>query len=156
MTAHSLANRFKQNAMAWLANLFGILLITLTILYAGGSYSMANFNAIRSSSANTILVLRVLTEITSILLTLNLNFALENIKWRLVTRTKGLKLPDFLCLVPGTSLLGLSQLLFSKGSTWASWRFWSLGRLVFLALLPILNVIIFSKYLIQHLTPSTI
>lgn len=146
MAITSLSERFKQHSMAWLSNLLGIVLVILTTMYASGSYSMAVFRRVRTSSANTILVLRVLTELTSILLSINLALTLENIKWRLVTRIKGQKLPDFLSLVPGTSVIGLSQLALSEGSAWSSWRFWSLGRLALLALLPILNVIIFSKW----------
>jgi hypothetical protein len=146
MAITSYSERFKQHGIAWLSNLLGLVLITLTTMYASGSYSMAAFRRVRTSSANTILVLRVLTEMTSILLSINLALTLENIKWRLVTRVKGQRLPDFLSLVPGTSILGLTQLALSKGSAWSSWRFWSLGRLALLVLLPILNVIIFSKW----------
>ncbi|KAL2070992.1 hypothetical protein VTL71DRAFT_14018 [Oculimacula yallundae] len=143
MAVASFSERLKLHATAWLSNLLGLALFTLTIAYACGSYSMTGFRRVRTSLSKTILVLRVLSELTSILLTITLGLTLENIKWRLVTLFKDLSLPNLLSLVPGTSVVGLIQLVLSKGPAWSSWHFWSFGRLFLLALIPILNIIIF-------------
>ena len=131
--------------MAWLSSFTSLILLVLTVLYASRSYSMSSYQSIRSSSSRTILVLRVLSELTSILMVIMLALTMESVKWRFITRKQGQQLKTFLTLVPGTSILGLLQLLFGKGSLFSSWRVSSLSRLVLIALPPILNVVLFSK-----------
>ncbi|PVH87145.1 hypothetical protein DL98DRAFT_581868 [Cadophora sp. DSE1049] len=145
MANTNFALRFRQNALAWLSSFVSLLLLVLIVMYALRSYSMSNYQSVRSSSSRTILVLRVLSELTSILMVIMLALTMENVKWRFITRKQGQQLKNFLTLVAGTSMLGLLQLLFGKGLLFSSWRFSSLLRLVLIALPPVLNVVLFSN-----------
>ena len=88
----------------------------------------------------TIFIINLLSQLTVIFLDNLLIVACDNLRWRLCTRSVGVKLLDFLALAGPTSPLGLVQLLFAGGPEntkargltdrfkQASYRHWSAQR----------------------------
>jgi hypothetical protein len=139
-------SKLKQHAGAWVSAVLSLLLLILTIAYASRCLGVSQYQSIGSSRSRTILVLRVLSELTTTLLGLTLALTIERVQWHQIVRERGQPFLSFLGLAPGTGIFGLAKLLFVKGPCMASWRWWSVSRLILLAILPILNVVIFGKY----------
>jgi hypothetical protein len=135
----------KKHATEWVSAGLSLLLLVLTIAYASRCIDASRYQSIGPSRSRTILVLRVLSELTTIMLGLTIAITMERVQWHQIVRERGQPFLSFLGLAPGTSIFGLAQLLFVKGPCMASWRFWSFSRLILLAIVPILNVVIFGK-----------
>lgn len=121
------------------------LLLALTIAYASRRFGVSQYQVLGSSRGRIILILRILSELTTTMLGLTLALTIEKIQWRLIIREKGQHFLSFLALAPGTGIFGLGQLLFAKGRYLSSWRWWSFLRLALIAVLPVLNVVIFGQ-----------
>jgi hypothetical protein len=145
-------SKLRQHAGEWVSAVLSLLLLILTIAYASRCIGVSRYQSIGSSRSRTILVLRVLSELTTTMLGLTLALTMERVQWHQILRERGQSFLSFLGLAPGTSILGLAQLLFVKGPCMASWRWWSLSRLTLIAILPILNVVIFGKSPVHNLT----
>lgn len=73
----------------------------------------------------------------------------EVVQWALISRQggkKGMSFTDYLILHAGTGVPGLFRLAFGRGVPKISSRFWSIARLVGIAMVPLLNVVIMSEY----------
>ena len=73
---------------------------------------------------------------------------LEVVQWTLISRQggkKGMSFTDYLVMHAGTGVPGLIQLAFGRGVPKMSSRFWSMARLVGIAMVPLLNVVIMSE-----------
>jgi hypothetical protein len=139
-------SKLKQHAGEWVSAVLSLLLLILTIAYASRCIGVSQYQSIGSSRSRTILVLRVLSELTTTMLGLTLALTMERMQWHQIVRERGQPFLSFLGLAPGTSMFGLAKLSFVEGPCMASWRWWSVSRLILLAILPILNVVIFIKY----------
>lgn len=93
--------RFRQYGLAWLMASLSLVLLILTVAYASRSLTLSSYRYVRSSGGHIILVLRVLSELTSILLGLTLTFTMERVQWRLIIRKNGQRCLSFLSLAPG-------------------------------------------------------
>lgn len=136
---------FKLYAGACLSAILSLLLLILTIAYASGWIGISGYRSLGSSRSRTILVLRILSELTTMALGITTALTIDRVQWRLFIREKGQPFLSFLGLSPGTGPLGLTQLSTRRGPLFASWRLWSISRLALLAVLPVLNVVNFGK-----------
>jgi hypothetical protein len=137
--------KFKHYAGAWLSVILSLFLLILTIAYASRWIGVSQYRSLGSSRSHTILILRILSELTTTALGLTLAFTIERVQWRLIIRERGQPFLSFLGLSPGTGVFGLVRLLGRRGPIMASWRWWSISRLALMAVLPVLNVVIFGK-----------
>jgi hypothetical protein len=132
----------QQIRLTWLLTLPTIALFTLTVYIAFGNTGLLQSSSVRSSIRQTILVLRVLSELTALCMASLIDGSLERLQWMLTARTKGFLLPGFLSLGSGTGKLGMLNLLhrdFRGGGRW------SLLRLILALGVPALSVITLSS-----------
>lgn len=128
--------------LTWLLALATIAVYTLTVVYALGNTKVLDFPSIRLSISFTILVLRVLSEVTSLCMVSLIDSSLERLQWMLAARDEGFALPGFLALAPGTGKLGMLNLLL-RG--FRGGRRWSLLRLVLVLGVPAIDIVILSR-----------
>ncbi|KIW75121.1 hypothetical protein Z517_11893 [Fonsecaea pedrosoi CBS 271.37] len=137
------ATKRKEIALAWIPACLTVIMLMLTALYALRP-GLWKSDFINSSPSNAIFVLRALSEVTGFLLAITVASAFELLQWLLTVREDGIPLAEFLCLQPGTGILGLIQI--TAGANFgAGTRLWGALRLLAVALLPILGVLIMSE-----------
>lgn len=133
----------------WLSAVCALALVILTSIYAGNSSLLAGHQSIGRSPSNVLLVLRVLSEMAGVMLATTIAGTVEVVQWALISRQggkKGMSFTDYLILHAGTGVPGLFRLAFGRGVPKISSRFWSIARLVGIAMVPLLNVVIMSEY----------
>lgn len=135
----------KQHTGALVCAVLSLLFLVLTVAYASRWIGVSQYRSIGSSRTYTILILRVLSELTTIALGLTVAFTIERLQWHNIVRRKGQPFLSYLSLSQGTGFLGLAKLSFGRGSLTAAWRWWGVYRLALLAVLPVLNVVIFGE-----------
>jgi hypothetical protein len=133
---------FYQIRWTWLLALATITSFILTVLYAFGNTGILNLPSIRLSISFTVLVLRVLSEVTGLFMVSLIDACLERLQWMLAARDTGFPLPGFLALGSGTGKLGMLNLLL-RG--FRGGRRWSLIRLILAFGVPVLGVVILSR-----------
>ena len=139
----SILRPISQLPLTWLGALITVVLFLLTVYYAMTATLGRGAAWLQTSQSRALLLLRVLSEATSIFLTLLIASSLERLQWMLISRKKGLNLPTLFSLEAGTGVLGLLQLLVLKGfGLWT--RSSSLMRLSFKLVVPVLAVLIMS------------
>ncbi len=126
----------------WLLALLTIALFLLTVVYALGNTEVLDIPSIRLSTSLTILVLRVLSEVTGLCMISLIDGSLERLQWMLAARETGIALPGFMALFVGTGKLGMLNLLF-RG--FRGGRRWSLLRLLLVLGVPAMGIIILSR-----------
>jgi hypothetical protein len=130
-----------------LAAVIAIGLLVTTSIYASEAGFSGGMRFVYSSSSNTIFVLSVLSGITGLLITATIEGSIERLQWLLVVRGDGLNLAKFLSLHAGTGPMGLISLVFGRGFPFlSSTRLWSFFRLISMILVPVLGILIMSKY----------
>ncbi|KAF1967526.1 hypothetical protein BU23DRAFT_559316 [Bimuria novae-zelandiae CBS 107.79] len=132
----------------WLSALCALTLLILTSIYAGNSSLLAGHRSIGRSPGNVLLVLRVLSELAGVMMATTIAGTLEVLQWTLISRQegrKGMSFTDYLVMHAGTGVSGLIQLAFGRGVPKLSSRFWSMTRLIGIAMVPLLNVVIMSN-----------
>ena len=82
-------SKLKQHAGAWVSAVLSLLLLILTIAYACRCLGVSQYQSIASSRSRTILVLRVLSELTTTLLGLTLALTIERVQWHQIVRERG-------------------------------------------------------------------
>ena len=95
--------------LTWLLALATIALYTLTVLYALENTKILDLPSTRLSISLTILVLRVLSEVTSLCMVSLIDGSLERLQWMLAARDKGFALLGFLALGSGMGKLGMLE-----------------------------------------------
>jgi hypothetical protein len=104
-----------------------------------------SYHVVRASSSNTILVLRVLSQIVDGFMAIGVVMAFERIQWLLIARkNQGVSLALVSAIAPSTSFLGLCRTLFRRTPGLGLARLWTLVRLLSLILLFGLGVLIMS------------
>lgn len=92
--------------------LLGVLMMTLTTVYSTGSAkALMRMNFFVMSSKNSILILRVLTELCAVTLAALVVVVVEDLQWALASRPGGVSLLTFVGLDSGTGVWGLLRLL---------------------------------------------
>jgi hypothetical protein len=122
-------------------------LITVWILYALHSSAVSHIAAFGGAPSRPTRVLRVLSEIVSILMVSTIAGVLQIIQHMCIVHMVGNWLIGYLILDSGVGLFGLLGTLFGRGTVWVPARFWSLGRIWFLLMIPALSVLVMSKNL---------
>ncbi|KAK7180879.1 hypothetical protein DPSP01_014430 [Paraphaeosphaeria sporulosa] len=131
----------------WLSAFLALALLILTSVYAGNSSLLAGHRSFGRSPSNVLLVLRVLSELAGVMLATTIAGTLEVLQWMLISREggkKGMSFTDYLVMNAGTGVPGLLRLAFGRGIPKLSSRFWSMARLIGIAMVPLLNVVIMS------------
>lgn len=92
--------------------LFTVLMISLTAIYSNGSAkALWQDKFFTTSSANAILILRIMTEACALLLGALVVVVVEDLQWALASRPQGIGLLHFVGLDAGTGVWGLLRLL---------------------------------------------
>jgi hypothetical protein len=138
---HSVWTLLKQLWWSWTVAILTLLVYCFTVAYAFGAAGFRRIPFIAENPAHTLTALRVLSEVTGVLLTALINSSLERLLWMLCTRAPGVSLPGFLVLEPGTGAGGWLQMILgnAKGA-----RVWSLLRIMLIAVVPVMGVILLS------------
>lgn len=129
-----------------------LLLITaimtiLTAVYANGSVkSLMQDKFFTTSSANAILILRILTEACALLFAALVMVVVEDLQWALASRPTGVSLLHFVGLDAGTGVWGLLRLLAT-----ADWghKYSSLFRLVVICIIPLPGIVLMGDITLE-------
>ncbi|ORY16003.1 hypothetical protein BCR34DRAFT_598035 [Clohesyomyces aquaticus] len=139
----------KQTNLAWISAILAVTFFTLTVSYATEKSRFTSVKFVHSSRSNSILVLRVLSEITSVFLGATIHSTFEVVQWVLISRPDGIRLPQFLSLQSSTGPLGLLVLALGRGLPYSQWsikpRLMSLLRLLAEIAIPVIAVLIMSN-----------
>ncbi|PGH18383.1 hypothetical protein AJ79_00450 [Helicocarpus griseus UAMH5409] len=155
--SNSAASRIS---ISWLSATAALALLILTATYASGSDFITKYRLIGRSPSNVLLIIRVLSELSGLMLIACINASLEKVQWMLVTREqggddvsednekddrsqKGVCFLDYLSLHQGTGVLGLLKILFFRVPILSA-RAWSAIRILSLLIVPLLNVVIMA------------
>ncbi|KAL0937206.1 uncharacterized protein CTRU02_206937 [Colletotrichum truncatum] len=140
--------------------LLGALMLTLTTVYSTGSAkSLMRQHFFVASSGNSILVLRVLTELCAISLAALVVVVVEDLQWALASRPGGVSLLHFVGLDSGTGVWGLLRLLAT--ADWREkysslFRVLTLGSLLVICSIPLPGIILMGAISIEMVTfPET-
>ncbi|KAF2472238.1 uncharacterized protein BDR25DRAFT_203498, partial [Lindgomyces ingoldianus] len=98
-----------------------------------------------TSSSQSLLVLRVLSEMCTVILYLLVLCIMEDLQWAFASRTNGVGLLGFLSLDAGTRVWGLLRLLCTRTRSPSPHRRYSFIRLSVLAIVPIPGITIMSS-----------
>ena len=145
--AQSWPKTIRQASFIWLIASITLIFFVITAEYALTSNLGKGIAWVHSSPSRTILLLRLISEVTSICLCLLISSVLDRLQWVLITRKGGLDVPTLLCLEAGTGVLGLVQLAILGGFQFVT-RVSSAVRLLLKLIIPALSVLIMSQYLI--------
>ena len=140
---HGWPKTIRQVSLLWLSALITLLFFVVTAKYALTSDLGNGIAWVHSSPSRTILLLRLLSEVTSILLFILISSVLDRLQWILISRECGIDVPTLLSMEAGTGVLGLIQLAFLGGfqaMTCAS----SAVRLLLKFVIPALSVLIMT------------
>ncbi|KAF2001361.1 hypothetical protein P154DRAFT_521758 [Amniculicola lignicola CBS 123094] len=139
----------KQTVLAWSSAALATVFFTLTVSYATEKSQFSKVKFVHSSRPNTLLVLRVLSEIASVFLAATIYSTFEVVQWVLISRPDGIRLPQFLALQSSTGPLGLLALALGYGLPASKWpwnsRILSLIRLLAEVAVPVLGVFVMSN-----------
>ncbi|TDZ18020.1 hypothetical protein Cob_v008815 [Colletotrichum orbiculare MAFF 240422] len=136
----------------WTLGLWALcaLMVTLTSLYSTGSAkALMRQHFFVASPANSILVLRVLTELCAVALAALVVVVVEDLQWALASRPGGVSLLHFVGLDSGTGVWGLLRLLAT-----ADWKhkYSSLFRLLVICSIPLPGIILMGRISIEMVT----
>lgn len=124
-----------------------VVVVTMTALYANGSAkSLMRDKFFTTSSANAILILRILTEACALLFAALIMVVVEDLQWALASRPVGVSLLHFVGLDAGTGVWGLLRLLAT-----ADWKqkYSSLFRLVVICMIPLPGIVLMGDITLE-------
>ena len=110
---------------------------------------MSRLQAIGGSPSSALLVLRILSEAGGVMLAATIAAAFKTWQTILVVRNSlpgGLRLLDYLVLEEGAAFSSLISIVAWKGKIGIVTRVRSVIRLIAILLVPILNIVVMSKY----------
>lgn len=143
-------NMDKSSRFGWwtlVLLLLAAIATTLTALYANGSAkSLMQGKFFTTSSANAILILRILTEACALLFAALIMVVVEDLQWALASRPTGVSLLHFVGLDAGTGVWGLLRLLAT-----ADWRhkYSSLFRLLVICIIPLPGIVLMGDITLE-------
>ncbi|POS76382.1 hypothetical protein DHEL01_v205226 [Diaporthe helianthi] len=129
-----------------------LLLLALLMVILAGVYSTGSATALMrvkfftTSSANAILILRVLTELCALTMAALVLVVMEDLQWALASRPEGVSLLHFVGMDSGTGVWGLLRLLAT-----ADWKekYSSLFRLLVICTIPLPGIILMGDIAIE-------
>lgn len=140
--------------LAWISAMLTLVFLIMTAVYAVQATVASRIRFVYASSSNTMFVLSVLSGMTGLFLAATIAAAFERLQWLLVARKEGLQLTKFLGLQTGTGLNGLFVLMAGGGHPiLTTTRLWAAVRLGSIILVPILGMVIMSKWLPELTSP---
>ena len=139
----------KQIPLTWLGALGAVALFVLTTQYAMTATLGRGASWSHMTQSRAILLLRVLSEATSLFLGATIVSSLERLQWMLTSRFKGLSLPSIVALQSGTGVRGMLALTIGFG--WGT-RLFSVIRLCLKLIVPVLAVLIMSTFNLRFVT----
>lgn len=110
----------NNNFVWWTFGLWtlGVVMVVLTTVYSTGSAkALMRQNFFVASQSNSLLVLRIMTELCAIVIAAIVVVVVEDLQWALASRPGGVSLLHFVGLDSGTGVWGLLRLLMT-----ADWR----------------------------------
>jgi hypothetical protein len=144
-----LYSQFRGAAVTWfLASVTGVwLVLTLVYTFAASSSDNKLASLVPMGGSAAITALRILTEGSAILLTALIASTLEIVQWAASCSKDGITISSILGISPSTRLFGLFSLLRWRTTlegkdhhlTWVGMR------ILFIGVIPIMSIIIFSK-----------
>lgn len=139
----------KQTILAWSSTILATAFFLMTVAYATRKAQFSSASFVHASQANTIMVLRVLSEVAGIFLAGSVYSTFETVQWVLISRPEGMRFPQFLALQSSTGPLGLLAIALGQGLPTGEWpmkpRLMSLLRMVAQAVIPLTGVLIMSR-----------
>ncbi|KAI3398009.1 hypothetical protein diail_9986 [Diaporthe ilicicola] len=127
--------------------LLAVIMVILAGLYSTGSATaLMRDKFFTTSSANAILILRILTEVCAIVMAALVVVVVEDLQWALASRPEGVSLLHFVGMDSGTGVWGLLRLLAT-----ADWRqkYSSLFRLMVICTIPMPGIILMGDIAIE-------
>jgi hypothetical protein len=118
----------SQIPLTWLLWFSSCASFILTVYYAFGTSLLLNSPIVTKSPSNTLLVIRVLSAATELLLVGLVAGCFERLKWMLVTSKNGVSILDFLTLSEGTGPAALFAIAFARVQSIQRSRWWTLVR----------------------------
>lgn len=119
---------FLQLLTTWLLLILATAIFALTVYYAFNTTLFVSNGLINQSPSSTILVIRILSGVSSFLMTALVGKTLERASWMFVARCHGLELVRFLALSGGTGVMGLFKLAFASQKIVIDSRLWAIFR----------------------------
>lgn len=136
--------------MAWLLGLLNLIFLVMTTLYAAQTTFMFKKRIAFSSRSHAIFTLRALSELTGLLLAATIAATFERVQWLCVVQNNGVRLVDYIALQGSTGVIGLLALAAGRGVPKLTTRVLSAIRLLSIVLVPVLGVLILSKFRFLH------
>ncbi|KIW69157.1 hypothetical protein PV04_05050 [Phialophora macrospora] len=132
----------RQSAPAWGSACLAIGIYIPTVCYAFGSTGLRHLSFTALNPSNTLLVLRALSELTSLSLVLLIHLSTERALWLLIAQNGGTRLSSFLALCPGSGPWGWIKLLYinAGGARRLSWL-----KLVVVVVPPAMGIVLLSN-----------
>ena len=140
---HKRPTKKLRTSWAWLVAVLTLVSLAVTALYATQRIGKLKF--VTASSSTTILVLRVLSELTGVLLATSIALAFEKVQWLLTVRARGVPLKEYVALQAGTSVCGSLLLAARRSVPKANTRTWSVLRLLGVGIIPAMGILIMSE-----------
>jgi len=148
---HSQQRRSKGPLIiVWILSILTLIFFVLTILYGLNSSAVSRISAFGGSPSRPTIVLRALSEMVSLLMVATISGVLQRLQHLCVVHRIGNWLIGYLTLDPGVGVFGLLGTLFGPGTGWLPARFWNLGRMWFILMIPALSVLVMSKIPFRH------
>lgn len=139
----------RQTILAWSSTILATAFFLMTVAYATEKSRFTAAKFVHSSRSNTIMVLRVLSEIAGVFLAGSVYSTFEVVQWVLISRPDGIRLPQFLALQSSTGPLGLLMIALGRGLPASQWpmkpRLMSLLRLLAQVAIPLTGVLVMSE-----------
>lgn len=118
----------SQILLTWLLGGLSCVFFGLTVYYAFGTSFLLHSALVAHSPGNTILVIRVLSAVTELLMVGLVAGCFERTKWMLVASKNGAPILDFLTLSEGSGAAGFLAIALSRLKSINNARVWTLIR----------------------------
>jgi hypothetical protein len=129
---HRRLSASKKSTRDWLypfaLTTLSVAAFIVTMIYASPGSAYLTRRLLTASGTDSILVLRVLSEIHTLLLSASVARAFDSIQWSLASRINGITLLSFLALDSGTGILSLFRLVGTPSWRGRSHMIWSFVR----------------------------
>ncbi|KAH8749690.1 hypothetical protein F5882DRAFT_488495 [Hyaloscypha sp. PMI_1271] len=139
---------FGHISLSWVSAVLALIFPILTATYAFRPQSVSHLRAIGSSPSSALLVLRILSEVGSVMLAATIAAAFNTLQIILVARNnppRGLGFLDYLVLQEGSGFSSLVSIVVWRGKVGIVTRLYSVVRLIAIALVPVLNIVVMSN-----------
>jgi len=125
-----LKSSFAENKGGWLIAVLTIIWFSVTAIFVWSCTPDSQLVVFQLTPSHTIVAVRSLSEVLSLLLSALLLCVLDVVVWGMVSSKKGISISKFLTLSGSTGFTGLWTLIYSwGGEDWGTHRPWAVARL---------------------------